>query len=450
MRCNLSIPVSCAEIAKALGGYTTIGSTVINSISTDTRELLPGDLFIPIKGELFDGNDFCELATAKGAKVLCDRQKIADIYVESSDKVLLSLAKYYKSLLKLQYTIGITGSVGKTTTKEIIAAILRKKYKTHATKKNYNNEIGVPFTIFSAPSDCEALVVEMGTNHVGEISTLASVVRPDIAVITKIGSAHIGNFGSKKAIANEKLAILANNPEAICIVPHEEELLKSVTNKKSVSTISQNADCYLETNMRCQDGFYFDFKSIKTEIIDGFVRNNASHIPECAAMAIAACEETYVKEDHILSTLNELNISHRITKIKELRIIDDSYNSSPEAVIAAINTLASYKKPCGILLGDMLELGASAPALHREIGYAVAKANLDYLYTYGEFSEYICSGALIAGMPQDRIFKNKSMLSPEITAKQIAENQTTGHLLFKASHKINLNNVIDILKILLE
>lgn len=449
MRCELSIPLTLKEVAQAIGGNLLRDDAVVRSITTDTRELFPGDLYIPIKGIYFDGNDFCELASVKGARVISTKQSMADITVQQTEGILLSLARYYKELLNVRHTVCITGSVGKTTTKDICASILRKKYKTHATKKNYNNEIGVPFTVLSAPRDCEAMVIEMGMNHQGEIAKLSSAVTPTVAVITKIGSAHIGNLGSRKAIAEEKSSILAGNPSAKCVIPYGEKLLDKIKNKKTVSTVCSNADCFLEVTRRRFDGVYFDYKSSLVEIIDGFIKNNAAHFPECTALAIAACEELGITEKQIFSALGESVFDSKITAIGNLSLIDDAYNSSPESVFAAIKTLSLYDRPRGILLGDMLELGTSASKLHQSIGVAVAKAKIDYLYAYGDFSDEIKHGAMSCGMPPERIFVNKSILSPETTAKQIADNQSRGHLLFKASHKINLNNVIDILKILM-
>jgi UDP-N-acetylmuramoyl-tripeptide--D-alanyl-D-alanine ligase len=449
MRCELSIPLTLKEIATAVSGSMLCDDAVIKNITTDTRELLPGDLYVPIKGSYFDGNDFCEFASVKGAYVISTKQSIADICIAQTDGILLALAKYYKKLLNVRHTICITGSVGKTTTKDICAAILRKKYKTHATKKNYNNQIGVPFTVLSTPRDCEVLVIEIGMNHSGEIASLSSSVTPTIAVITKIGSAHIGNLGSRKAIADEKSCIVTGNPSAKCIVPHGERLLDKITNRKTVSTLCSDADCYLEVSRRGFGGAYFDYKSELIEIFDGFIPNNAEHFPECTALAIAACEELGVNEKHIFPALSESVFNSRISVIGNLSLIDDAYNSSPESVFAAIKTLSLYKRPRGILLGDMLELGDLSAKLHQSIGSAVAKSKIDYLYAYGDFCDEIKRGAISSGMKAVRIFVNKSILSPETTAKQIADNQREGHLLFKASHKINLNNVIDILKILM-
>ena len=448
MRCELSIPISADFIAKAVNGEAKIGDTLIKSITTDTRELRPCDLYVPIKGEYFDGNDFCELAGVKGATVLSTNKSIADIYVKDTKDALLLIAKAYKTIFPNLKTVAITGSVGKTTTKDICAALLREKYKTHATKKNYNNDVGVPFTVLSAPHDCEVLVIEMGMNHRGEIARLSDCINPNISVITKIGNAHIGNLGSRRAIANEKLSILNGNKESLCIIPYGEPLLSGNFPKKTASSVYKSADCYLEVNRRDTEGFYFDYRSDNIKIIDGYVKSTASHIPECVTMAIAASEELMESSEKIISSLSGIRFPSKMFKIGNVNFIDDSYNSSPESVMAALKTLRSYPHPRGLLLGDMLELGARASSLHKEIGNAVASAGIDRLYAYGEHCEDIALGALLGGMDKSKIFKNKDILRPQVTAKQIADNQVSGYVLFKASHKVNLNNILDILKII--
>ena len=197
MRIKLSFSITKDFITRSISPVSSLNKNLtITHISTDTRNISKGDLFFALKGDRFDGERFINDAIIKGAYTVSSKYNSASFLVNDTKEALMELARNYKSMVSPKYTIAITGSVGKTTTKEITASLLSSKYNVHKTEKNYNNELGVAFTILSLPKNTDILIAECGMNHFGELSKISKMLLPDIAVITKIGTAHIGNLGS--------------------------------------------------------------------------------------------------------------------------------------------------------------------------------------------------------------------------------------------------------------
>ena len=449
MRITTELPITLGFIKEALGQSATFTDFKrrINAITTDTREISKNDIFIALGGENFDGENFVNDAKLKGAYTISSKTKDSDILVKNTKSALLDLAEAYKENLNIVHTVAVTGSVGKTTTKNILSSLLSHKYKVHATYKNLNNEIGVPITIFSTPKDTEVLVIEAGMNHSGELFGISKCIKPDIAIITKIGTAHIGNFGSREKIAQAKSEIAAGMTSQNILIPYGETLLYGLLNFYTFSTENEKADYYLSVRSVLENKITFSYKCDRFYIENAEINALALHLPECLGFAISAMEKLAFDKDDIIEAINKTDFSGYDKKIKagSNLIINDAYNSSMEAVFLAIKTLNAYKGTRSALIGDMLELGNFSEELHYEIGRALAKANISKLYLFGEYSEYIKKGALKEGFSKNSIFVNENTNEPEVTAEQIKRHSFGEVILFKASRKLRLERIIEIL-----
>lgn len=451
MRITLSVPQDFLDVLSAIGGifYGTIKHRFIKTICTDSRECHEGDLFFALSGEKFNGNDFLDEAIRAGAIPVGPSVKTFGIKTPSGNLALLNFAKFYKKRLPyLRCSVAITGSVGKTTTKEFLSIISSQRYKTHSTWQNFNNEIGVPLTILSAPLDTEVLICELGMNHRGEIKRLSDTLEPNIAVITKIGTAHIGNLGTIEEIAKAKLEI-TSGLSGVLFIPFGEELLKcsypkiathsAVNNNATVSALNNQFNL-LEIHLNCELIDILDFH------FDG------KHLYECLSAAVAVAYAMKIPHDDIIQGINRISESNLRHKILEtpfgFHILDDSYNSSFESVSASIELLTNIKgySEKSVLLGDILELGEKSAEIHEAVGSLVAKYDIDKIFLIGNRSYYIAKGAINAGFPQNRIFINYDIHSPEATSSSICQNMhENGILLAKASHKMNLGRIINMI-----
>ncbi len=260
MRIKLAYPITEWELLCATGAHARklLGITFTH-ISTDTRELREGDLYIGLPGEHYSDTDFIEEAKGVGAITISSSDQ-SDYTTNKPRLVPLRLAEYYKTKLpKLIKTIAITGSFGKTTTKSFLSAILKEKFKIHTSPMNNNNDIGLPLTILSAPEDCQVLILECGTSEVGEIKALSECARPDISIITGIGTSHIGSFGTRENIAKEKLDILSFGTPLLIRPDNEPLLAKSGGifvgeewyNANSITPVIKNNELWLEMPSTC-------------------------------------------------------------------------------------------------------------------------------------------------------------------------------------------------------
>ncbi len=446
MRIKTAYPIPLNFIKDALSPrHLHSKSEGISYISTDTRELSAGDLYFALPGTRFDGEAFIARANDLGA-ISVGRSDSASICVHDTVSALSELARRYKGSFFEKPTVAITGSVGKTTTKNLTAALLSKSYKVHATKGNLNNEIGVPLTLLSAGADTEALVIEMGMNHRGEIRRLSLCAEPSLSVITSIGTAHIGNLGSMEAIAEAKAEILDGMTEKRVLVPHGEKLLRHLPNSKTVSSTDFTSDHFLKIISQTKATLTFKYRSqhMETKVIT--LPSPGMHFAPCLAFAISVCDSMGLSCRTIECALESLKVPcDRIIRLGRLSILNDCYNSSVESVHSALASL-SYYTPRSALLGNMLELGDFSADLHREIGYRAAKSGLRYLYLIGESSGYIEEGALSGGMKREQILTNSDPLRPDISADQIISTANGETVLFKASRGMHLEAVINIIK----
>jgi UDP-N-acetylmuramoyl-tripeptide--D-alanyl-D-alanine ligase len=457
MRIKLSIPQRMDRIAEFTKGVCLNNSTLfINHISTDSKEINKGDLFIALKGDKYDGHDFCDEVTAKGGFTMSENPTSTTVLVNSTkDALLLFAAKYKKMLPSLRSTVAVTGSVGKTTTKNFINSILSKSFHTHKTKNNYNNHIGAPLTVLSADKHTEILITELGMNHSGELSALSYAIEPDVAVITKIGTSHLGNFGSREMIAAAKSEIADAPSVKSVIIPYGEKLLSSVRCKKSFAftasgsriTVSDYSLSLIETDKK---GSRASFRS-GNESFDLYFPVPGIHNLECLGFAISAAREVGMSCDDIKDAIDSVTcweISGKYIDIFDFKIYNDSYNSSYESVKAALDMLTVNKSTSvSAALGDIYELGASTEEVHRDIGYIAAKKGIRSLYLYGVYAGFIRDGAILGGLDKSRIFVNTDLTDPVSTAEQILTDRKKGEtVLFKASNAVKMYEIINVLK----
>ena len=453
MRIALNIPLTLKEIAQAAGSPLLAASdATVSHVATNSKEVAAGDLFIALKGERTDGADFIPEAKARGGFILSERYTDTNISVSDTEEALLNIVRLYKSkLTSLKKTIAVTGSVGKTTTKNILREILASKYKVHATNKNFNNALGLFLTVITAPADTEILVLEMGMNHIGEIALLSQAATPDLAIITNIGNAHVGNLGSREMIAKAKLEVILGMRDKKLIVPYDEPLLNRNENFYTVSTKSDAADLFVRINGMDQFGSNLSVYSNGARLFDAHTAIPGEHIASALSFATLAAILSGVDIGSIKSSISALDPSTaraRLIDVGGYKIYDDTYSSSPEAVIANFELLSLYctlQRSC--VLGDMLELGARTEELHRKIGEAVYKYGFRRLYALGVYSPFIARGAMEAGMPREHIFVNTDITAPEITAKEILENANREEIiLVKASHALHAERIYEFLK----
>jgi len=395
------------DIAKAINGKLISGNYTnhsVNSISTDTRTIKDGDLFIPIKGDKFDGHNFIETAFKKGALCsLSEREIKTDnivIKVNDTKKALADLAMYYLSLFNIP-VVAVTGSVGKTTTKDIIASVLSQKYNVVKTEGNFNNEIGLPLTIFNINKNTEVAVLEMGMNNFNEIHNLSRIAKPNIAVITNIGVSHIENLGSRDGILKAKCEIFDfMGDKDIKILNGDDDKLITLKNSlKNVSFFGIENDKF---EFYAKDVENDGIKGVKCKIVcrdkefDVNITLPGIHMVSNALASVAVGSYLNLNTNQIkkgIENFKPTKMRMNIIKTKKYTIINDVYNANPVSVMSSIDVLSSAENRKVCILGDMFELGDFAYKLHRQVGEYAAKRNIDVIICIGELSKNMFDGA---------------------------------------------------------
>ena len=445
MRIKLSYPIYLSELIDIKQPFF---QKVINYVCTDSRLLQPGDLFLALKGERHDGNDFAKYALKIGATVVSEKT-ISTAGIDSMDKFLERFIYVYKSkITSLKKTVAITGSVGKTSTKTVLSSILSKKFKVHATKENQNNLLGTFYTVLSAPRGTEILVLELGMNHPGEISILSYATSPDIAVITNIGSAHIGNLGGKEMIALAKSEIVKGMNGGPVIIPADEDLLTGIKEKITLSfTKDYNADIYFtqesELNGDCFYRFKFQNMSLKIKI-----KSHDKRLVAALAFSLTVCILIGLSpedaEQYICHTENWNFRQHLIVE-NGYKIYDDTYSSSYEAVLCVVDTLIGSYGKISCALADILELGVFSDEIHINLGKELSKRNIDKLYLFGPLAKKIDIGIKESNKSDLSVYINEDLNRPDITAKQITNTYSGEVLLIKGSKKTHTEKIVELL-----
>lgn len=431
----------------------------INSISIDTRTINKNDCFIGVKGEKFDGYLFYKDAFDKGASIcILDNYNITDedikylkdnnksiILVENSVIALGELAKYVRDNFKYP-VIAVTGSSGKTSTKDIIYSVLKQKYSAHKTLGNKNNFTGLPLSLLSINKDTNMLILEMGMNHLGEISYLTNVVKPDVAVITNVGTAHIGNLGSRKNILKAKLEILEGlKQNGIVIINNDNDLLHEWylenKNKYNIITIGiDNDGDYQAKNIKeCENSSNFVCSNEEYSINVG-----GKHFIYNSLVAIAVGNVFEVPIEKIKKGLIEFELSdNRMNVIKRnnITIIDDSYNANYDSMQYAVKYLGSLNNRKIAILGDMKELGCYSIKLHKEIGKLIYNQKIDILITVGNDSKYINEKVIKLGFNKDNSYHFDNNKDAIILVNKIKNKND--NILVKASNSMNFKEIVN-------
>lgn len=442
------IPLTFKEAAKAVHSVSELEGTFEN-VCTDTRKIIEGCLFICIKGENFDGNEFAAKAIESGAAaVICERDmglKEKQIVVENSRTALLELAGYYRSLFNIP-VIGITGSVGKTTTKEMTHAVMSAKFNTLKNEGNLNNEIGVPLTLFRLDKSHEAAVIEMGMSGFGEISRMTAAVRPDAAIISNIGVSHIEKLGSREGILKAKLEILESmKADSPLILNADNDMLKTVeaNGRPLIWYGIENEICEYRAKNVVSDESGSEFilengeEEFKAELPCSGIHNVYN-----ALAAAAAGKHFGISESEALEALKKYvpsGMRQRITKKNGITFIEDCYNASPDSQAAAMAVLGSMNAKRKIAVaGDMLELGSVSEKAHYDVGVRAAENKIDIMLTYGERAKETARGAKENGIENVMSFSDKA----ELTAKLLEMLLPGDAVLFKASRAMKLEDII--------
>ena len=441
--------LTLSQIAQALGSSCD-SKTEIDTVCIDTRKIVPGCLFFAIKGENFDGHDFAAQALEKGAAaIVASREDIVGdnvIRVADTRKALMQLASYYRGLFNV-FTVGITGSVGKTSTKEMIYAILSQRGKTLKTEGNFNNEIGMPLTMFNLSYEHKNGVFEMGMSDFGEISALTKVCRPNVGVITNIGVSHLETLGSRENILKAKMEITDSMAaDAPLILNMDNDLLSQVSYTVDQPVLYFGIDSPADVtadNIRIEDGCTvctIRYYGQEVEVtIPAVGRHNVYNALAGFCVGLVADMEV---EDIVagIRTYKNAAMRQNISQERGITIISDCYNASPDSMRAAIdvlmNTACTGKRWC--VFGDMLELGSCSEESHIEIGREVGRSRADGLVCVGTLAQDIKRGAVMVGM------KNVShYVDPEQAALFLAKTLKPGDtVIYKASRGIHLEQVI--------
>ena len=433
------VEIAVKYLVGTTGARLVSGSAerMCRGVSIDSRAVEPGAIFVAFPGERVDGNDYVAKAVAAGAgAAVMTREPSADeldaaveagcaiLLCDDPTEFLLRLAQGYRARLRCT-VIGVTGSIGKTTTKDVLAACLSKRYRVHATAGNFNNLIGLPLTILSAPEDTQMLVLEMGMNDFGEISRLTACAQPTFAIITKVGTSHIGMLGSREGIARAKAEILEGMPPSAqnfegrhsALVLHGEDdftpyIIERFARPAGVDVVlagtSTDDDvCATRVELDEEGCAHFDItfedgSSFRTHLsIPG-----AQSVPN-ALFAAAVAHRLGVPGFEIDEAFSELELTGRRAQVRRAangaRVIDDSYNASPESMAAGLDLLASL--PCFgtriAVLGEMGEMGDEAPRLHALTGaYAAAKRPGLLICVGGEMAGAMASAARLMGLDE--------------------------------------------------
>ncbi len=440
---------------KLLGGNENV---FCQTFTKDTRELKENDTYIGIKGLNFDGNSFYEEAFNKGANcVILEQEYVKNhninignkpiIVVENALLALKKMAEYKRNNSSAKF-VGITGSVGKTSTKDMIYSVLKEEFKALKTEGNLNNNIGLPLTLLRL-TDEQAAVIEMGMNHLGEIDYLTKIARPNISVITNIGTAHIGEVGSRENILKAKLEILNGmDQEGILVINNDNDLLHQYyesSDKKKIVTIGidQKSD-FMATDLNLEKE-YSTFKiNYQNESYDIYCPTPGRVFVYNSLIAFAVGSLLNIPKTKIIAGIKNFELTkNRLDYLKiddNITLINDAYNASVDSMKSSLEVLSKYQNRKIAVLGDMLELGNYTQKLHEEVGKYVVSNQIDILITVGKSAKYIAKKATDLGMPQAKIY---SCLTNEEATSKIKEILKAGDVvLFKASNGMKLNEII--------
>ncbi len=450
------------DVLEKTKGEVLCGKTdvEIGEISIDTRTLEKGQTYLALKGENVDGTVYCKNAINKGAKVCFVQEniftkeeltdlsdKVTIVKVENVEDALVEMAKIKRVMYNIP-VVAITGSVGKTSTKEVIASVMEQKFNVQKTKGNQNNRLGLPITIMGL-KDHDALVIEMGMNHAGELSELTQIAKPTLCVISNIGTSHIGNLGSRENILKAKLEILEGMKSGKVIINNDNDLLHKWNKEddiweKVTFGINETSNYQAKDIKMNETGnqFTIEINSKKYEFTtktpgEPFILN--------ALSAISVGMQYGIEPEKMQKAISETNPGKNrmdIENINDITIIKDYYNASLESIKPSLEYLSKLKGGKKIaVLGDIKEVGDYSKQLHEQVGEETVKNNIDILITVGKEAEHIANSAISQGMLKENIFPCKNNLQAVNKLKKIAQKKDK--ILLKASNSMKFGEILD-------
>ncbi len=425
----------------------------IKGVSTDTRTMKKGEVFIALKGEKFDGHNFIKEALSKGAEaIVCEQdfykrhQQICRshnfLVCESTQKFLIDFANFLRKKQQEMKVMGITGSCGKTTTKEIIGNILSKKFNTIFSKDSYNNFIGVSLTIFRIESSTQFLVLEMGTNKKGEILKLSKIVEPHFSLITNIGPSHLESFRNIRNVYLEKIKILKFTKEKVFLNTDDRYLRKTSYKNKITFALKEKADFTASIKEKQDFWIRFYVPQLREEfkINSPFLHNVYNSLAGITVLINLGLEVSFIRKK--LKDFVFPKMRTQIIKKRGLIIINDAYNSNPLSLDSALRDLGSFKdcKRKILILADMLELGRKTKFYHSLIGKRLLKYDFDYLFCFGLNARFVFE-VVKDNKKNCEYFETKGQL-----LKRLKKITKKGDLLFlKGSRKMKLEEILEAL-----
>lgn len=450
------------QLLEAVGG-TLLGEpcdldTVFTNVCTDNRKVQPGDLFLPLEGERFDGHAFIASALEGGA-VGCLTARERESYlpgkfyvkVRSTRRALRDLAKYYKSLFSIPF-VAVTGSVGKTTTKDMTAAVLGVRYQVLKTEGNYNNDIGLPLTLLRLERRHQIAVLEMGMDHAGEIDYLSRIVEPDVAIITNIGDAHIENLGSREGIFQAKCEVFPHmKGDGVAIVSGDDPMLATLKGKLPQTTLLVGAGAgmdYTAAQLNTDGASHLSctIRTPKAQF-QADIPALGIHMIYPTLMAAAVAEHFGMGPDEIQQGIRAfLPTKMRMNLIRcpgDILLLNDAYNANPQSMRAAAAVLGDAKDRRRVaVLGDMKELGANSEQFHRAVGGYFAQMGIERLIAVGDQARFIAEGALQGGLEHTSYFPDLDS-AKEALRREVRPGVT---ILVKASRSMAFERIVEYLQ----
>ena len=432
-----------SELLKATGGTlyapSDFGDPVVEGLTIDTRALTPGMGYVAIRGATFDGHRFIPDAMQKGAVLCISDTDVPFPHIRVQDTVLAyqNAAKMHRERFDLP-VVCITGSVGKTTTKEMVKAVLETTFRTHATVGNLNNQTGVPTTVLQINETHEVSVIELGTNHFGEIDAIARVAEPTVCLFTNIGEAHIEFFGSREGIFRGKTEMLRHmRPGGTVIANGDDDLLRTIPNAITYG-LSEGVDVRavdLAEDGRSGVSFTAELFGRRLPVT---LHVAGRHMVQNALAALTVAQLLHVPDDAALTALSAFQPGagrSDVVRTKRFTLIDGSYNCNPTSMEAALDVLkaAPGRKVC--IFGDMLELGENAPSFHARIGAYAKRCGVDRMLTVGTFAKNAAFG------PADAFDSVDALI--EALPDLLCDGDT---ILVKASQGMHLKAVVDAIR----
>lgn len=418
------------EFIKVINGISNINSEErIKQIKTDTRKINKGDIFIALKGKKYNGEDFVNIAIQKGAIACVVEKSINDkcIQVKDTTQCLFLIGLYIRKQYDIPL-IGITGSNGKTTTKDLLYHVLSSKYKVLKNDGSKNNIIGVSDTLFKLNKNHEIIVMELGTNHLGEISYLSKMCEPDVGIITNIGSSHLEYFKTRKNIFKEKISILDGMKDGNLIVNGDDKYLKRLCSFKC--GLNKNNDLKAYNIKEYTDHIIFNIYLDKEYTI--IFNNPGTHFINDILLVIKCALNYEIKIKTIINKIKSFKLTDKrmnLVKIKDNILINDCYNASLESTVAGINYLKNISQKKILIIGDILELGKHSKNIHKKINKEIKKLKNKEIYTIGVNSKYI----------RGINFKNVDEFIEYIRHKKL----DNCYIYVKGSRRMNLDKFVD-------